>query len=57
MYILDTNVVSESRKAKRAHQNVKKTAQTLPSAILYISVVSVLELDIGILLIERCWMA
>jgi predicted nucleic acid-binding protein len=57
MYILDTNVVSESRKAKRAHQNVKKWAQTLPSASLYISVVSVLELDIGILLIERCWMA
>jgi len=53
MYILDTNVVSELRKAKKANQNVKRWAQPLPSAGLYISVVSVLELEIGILLIER----
>lgn len=53
MYILDTNVVSELRKANKAHQNVKKWAQPLPSASLYISVISVLELEIGILLIER----
>ena len=53
MYILDTNVVSELRKAKKAHQNVKKWAQPLPPASLYISVISVLELEIGILLIER----
>ena len=53
MYILDTNVVSELRKAKKAHQNVKKWAQLLPAAILHISVISILELEIGILLIER----
>lgn len=53
MYILDTNVVSELRKAKKAHPSVKKWAQALPSASLYISVISVLELEIGILLIER----
>ena len=53
MYILDTNVVSELRKAKKAHQNVRKWAQPLPAANLYISVISVLELEIGILLIER----
>jgi len=53
MYILDTNVVSELRKAKKAHQNVKKWAQPLPSTSIYISVISVLELEIGILLIER----
>ena len=53
MYILDTNVVSELRKAKKAHQNVKKWAQPLPVASLYLSVISVLELEIGILLIER----
>jgi predicted nucleic acid-binding protein len=53
MYILDTNVVSELRKAKKAHQRVKKWAQALPAASLYISVISVLELEIGILLIER----
>ena len=53
MYILDTNVVSELRKAKKTHQNVKKWAQPLSAAGLYISVISVLELEIGILLIER----
>ena len=53
MYILDTNVVSELRKARKAHQNVKKWAELLPSASLYISVISVLELEIGVLLIER----
>ena len=53
MFILDTNVVSELRKAKKVHQNVKKWAQPLAAAGLYISVISVLELEIGILLIER----
>jgi toxin FitB len=53
MYILDTNVVSELRKAKKANQNVTKWAQPLPSATLYISVISILELEIGILVIER----
>ena len=53
MYILDTNVVSELRKAKKANQNVTKWAQPLPSATLYISVISLLELEIGILLMER----
>jgi toxin FitB len=53
MYILDTNVVSELRKAKKADQNVTKWAQSLLSATLYISVISILELEIGILLIER----
>jgi predicted nucleic acid-binding protein len=53
MYLLDTNVISELRKAKKAHPNVKKWAEPLPSASLYISVISVLELEIGILLIER----
>jgi predicted nucleic acid-binding protein len=53
MYILDTNVVSELRKAKKADQNVTKWAQPLPSATFYISVISLLELEIGILLMER----
>lgn len=53
MYILDTNVVSELRKAKKAHPNVKKWGEALPAASLYISVISVLELEIGILLISR----
>jgi len=53
MYILDTNVISELRKASKTDQNVKKWAERLPSASFYISVISVLELEIGILLIDR----
>jgi toxin FitB len=53
MYILDTNVVSELRKGKKADRNVRIWAQTLPAASLYLSVVSILELEMGILLVER----
>ena len=53
MYIVDTNVISELRKAKKTHQNVRKWAERVPSASLYISVISLLELEIGILLIDR----
>ncbi len=53
MYILDTNVISELRKAKKTHPNVRKWAERVPSASLYISVISVLELEIGILLVDR----
>ena len=53
MYILDTNVISELRKGKKAERSVRMWAQTLPAANLYLSVVSVLELEIGILLVER----
>jgi predicted nucleic acid-binding protein len=53
MYLLDTNVVSELRKAKKAHPGVREWARTLPAASLYLSVISILELEIGVLLIER----
>ncbi len=67
MYILDTNVISELRKGKNAHRSVRNWAQARPAASLYLSAISVLELEIGILLIEcrdpkqsavlRVWMA
>jgi predicted nucleic acid-binding protein len=53
MYILDTNVISELRKARKTHPTVKKWADRVPSPSLYISVISVLELEIGILLVDR----
>jgi len=53
MYILDTNVVSELRKGRTADRAVRTWAAALPAASLYLSVVSILELEIGILLIER----
>lgn len=53
MYILDTNVVSELRKGTKAHRSVRTWAQAHPATSLYLSVVSILELEIGILLVER----
>ena len=53
MYLLDTNVISELRKAKKAHRSVRTWAQGLPADSLYISAISILELEIGILLVER----
>ena len=53
MYLLDTNVISELRKGKKAESSVRMWAQALPTGSLYLSVVSVLELEIGTLLVER----
>jgi len=55
MYILDTNVVSELRKAKagRADEKVCAWASGIASTAMFLSVVSILELESGVLLIER----
>ena len=53
MYILDTNLISELRKGKKAQRSVRTWAQALPAASLYLFVVSILELEIGTLLVER----
>ena len=53
MYLLDTNIVSELRRARKAYPNVRTWAQTLPAANLYLSVISILELEIGVLLMEQ----
>lgn len=53
MYILDTNVVSELRKAKKADRGVISWIRSVHAESLYLSAISILELEIGILLIER----
>lgn len=60
MYLLDTNVVSEMRKALipehrglRIDPNVKSWIESVPSYLLYLSVVVILELETGFLLLER----
>jgi len=55
MYLLDTNVVSELRKirAGRADKNVARWADSVDAADLYLSVITVQELEIGVLLAER----
>lgn len=55
MFLLDTNVVSELRKvaAGRADPRVAAWADAVDAADLYLSVVSVEELEIGVLMVER----
>jgi predicted nucleic acid-binding protein len=55
MYLLDTNVVSELRKAKlgKADLNVVAWAESVDTNDLYLSVISVQELEIGVRLAER----
>ena len=53
-YLLDTNVVSELRKPARAQdQRVRAWAAGLRPAQAYLSVVTVLEIEIGIGRLER----
>lgn len=53
--LLDTNVVSELRKVRlgNADPNVAKWSETLETADLFISAVTIHELAIGVLLAER----
>jgi len=55
MFLLDTNVISELRRARsnQANKHVVKWAQKIPSNQLYISAITVLELEMGVLAKER----
>ena len=55
MYLLDTNVVSELRKVRsgKADPQVGRWAQSVQASALYLSVITVQELELGILLKER----
>jgi toxin FitB len=53
MYLLDTNVISELRKGKKADARVTQWADSVSSAHLFISAITVLELEQGVLHKER----
>lgn len=55
MFVLDTNVVSELRKATtgKADANVIAWAASVPAGGLYVAAVTILELELGILQVER----
>jgi len=55
MFLLDTNVVSELRKvySGKADPNVSLWAKSVAASDLFISAITIEELEIGILLIER----
>lgn len=55
MFLLDTNVVSELRKVRagRADVGVARWASATPSGLLFLSAITVYELEHGVLLAER----
>jgi len=55
MFVLDTNVVSELRKVRhgKADPQVAKWADSVDAANLYLSAITVMELETGVLQIER----
>ena len=55
MYLLDTHVISELRKvgSGKADARVVAWAQGVDAAALYISAITLLELELGVLQIER----
>lgn len=55
MYLLDTNVVSELRKVRlgKADSGVARWAEEVATSNLYLSVVTVQELEIGVALAHR----
>lgn len=55
MYLLDTNVVSELRKATsgRVDPHVLRWSQSVPPPLCHVSAMSILELEIGVRQTER----
>ena len=55
MYILDTNVVSELRKVRsgKANHGLAEWVSQIPSAELFVSAITIHELEHGVLLMER----
>ena len=55
MYLLDTNVVSELRKIRlgKADSYVAAWADSVDATDLYLSAITIQELEIGVLLVER----
>ena len=55
MYVLDTNVVSELRKvrSRKADRNVAAWAESVDAADLFVSAITILELELGVLSVER----
>lgn len=55
MYLLDTNVISELRKqmSGKADKKVVAWAKSVPADSLYVSVITIMELEMGALSIQR----
>ena len=53
MFVLDTNVVSELRRREKANRHVLAWADGIPAVNFFLSAITVLELELGFLLLAR----
>jgi predicted nucleic acid-binding protein len=53
MFLLDTNVISELRRPQRANDNVVAWAGGISAASFFLSAISILEIELGVLSIAR----
>ncbi|MDB5759847.1 MAG: VapC toxin protein [Burkholderia sp.] len=55
MFVLDTNVVSELRKVRlgKADLNLTAWAESVDASDLFVSAITIMELELGVLSIER----
>lgn len=55
MFVLDTNVVSELRKVRvgTADPNLAAWTESVDAADLFVSAITIMELELGVLMIER----
>ena len=53
MFLLDTNVISELRKADKANPHVVDWAKKITPSKMFVSVISIMELRMGILSLAR----
>jgi predicted nucleic acid-binding protein len=49
MFLLDTNVISELRRPEKADRNVVAWAAKIPATSFFLSVISILEIELGAL--------
>jgi toxin FitB len=53
MFVLDTNVVSELRRPEKADPKVAAWAAAVPLASIFLSAITILEIELGALAVER----
>ena len=53
MFLLDTNVLSELRRNERADPKVAAWAKAVPAGQLFLSAITIFEIEIGALLLAR----
>jgi predicted nucleic acid-binding protein len=53
MFLLDTNVLSELRRRARTHPKVAAWADAVPASDLFLSAITILEIEAGTLLLAR----